>query len=235
MPSRTTTSPAGPRIAFAGPNPPPRQNPASQADPATDSFKFEEERESALLAAWRGGDRAALEELLLTVEPRLMSLCFRMCGRPQDARDLCQEALVKIIQGLPSFSGRSRLSTWMIRIAMNVCLTDRRRSRLRIMPSLDAPARGSAAADGATLADSRVQSKEPAASLGVERNEDLSRLAQALVRIEPEQRALLILRDAQGLDYADIADVLEIPVGTVKSRLFRARAALRDHIEHRRA
>ncbi|MBL8747490.1 MAG: RNA polymerase sigma factor [Phycisphaerae bacterium] len=184
-----------------------------------------------MLQAWRGGDPAALEELLLMVEPRLVSLCFRMCGRPQDARDLCQEAMVKIIQGLPGFTGRSRVSTWMIRVTMNVCLTDRRRGKIRRTTSLDAPCGQGTAGEDRTLGDSRTSDGEPTPAERVERGEDLGRLSRGLARMEPEQRALLILRDAQGLDYAEIADVMEIPVGTVKSRLFRARVALREEVE----
>lgn len=202
---------------------------ARAAEPEAAAFQFEEVREQALLRAWRGGEASALEELLLAVEPRLMSLCFRMCGRPQDARDLCQEAMVKIIHGLPGFGGRSRVSTWMIRVAMNVCLTDRRRAKIRRMASLDA-ASGSGE-EGQSLGESRAEAREPTAEGRVERGEDLRRLSRGLARMEPEQRALLILRDGQGLDYADIAEVMEVPVGTVKSRLFRARVALREEVE----
>lgn len=183
-----------------------------------------------LLAAHRKGEPNALEELLLAAEPRLMSLCFRMSRDPQSARDLCQDALVKIIQGLPGFSGRSRLSTWMIRIAMNVCLTDRRRQKLRRMPSLDAPIPGRDPESHA--GDRRQGARELSPNARVEQGEELRRLSEALAQIDPEQRALLILRDAQGLDYADIGEVLGVPVGTVKSRLFRARVALRQRIEH---
>jgi RNA polymerase sigma-70 factor (ECF subfamily) len=199
-------------------------------DPA-ESIDFRDAAEHRLLAAHRRGEGGALEELLLSIEPRLVSLCFRMSGDPQRARDLCQDALVKIIQGLPGFSGRSRLSTWMIRIAMNVCLTDRRRQKLRRKASLDAPAKSGGEGPGG--ADRLEDAGEPTPGSRVERGEDLKRLAEGLARIDPEQRALLILRDAQGLEYADISEVLGVPVGTVKSRLFRARVALRQEIEKR--
>lgn len=205
--------------------------PRAEAEPPA-TIQFEEMREQALLRAWRAGDQAALEELLLAIEPRLMSLCFRMCGSPQDARDLCQDAMVKIIHGLPGFTGRSRVSTWMIRVTMNVCLTDRRRSKLRRTTSLNAPAGAPGAEnEGASIGDRLSGDREPSPAGRVEKGEELQRLSCGLARIEPEQRAMLILRDGQGLDYAEIAEVMEVPVGTVKSRLFRARVALREEVE----
>ncbi len=228
MPTRSKTPPGYPGVpgpAGVAAAPRPRQE-IAEAPP----IAFEEIREQALLQRSREGDRAALEELLLLMEPRINALCFRMAGRAEDARDLCQEAMVKIIRGLPGFSGRSRFSTWATRIAMNVCLTSRRRGKLRKTASLDAPARG--APEHEPLAE-RCESREPPADERVQRGEELKNLAQALARLEPEQRALLILRDCQGLDYAEIADVIEAPVGTVKSRLFRARAALRELMENR--
>lgn len=230
MPTRSSTT-AGTRSASPHRHSGEAVTPRAESSDPTPALQFEEARELTLLRAWREGNAAALEELLLAVEPRLMSLCFRMCGRPQDARDLCQEAMVKIIQGLPGFTGRSRISTWMIRVAMNVCLTDRRRSKIRRMSSLDAPAGPKSPEDSQSLADSRSNEREPSPAARVEHGEDLGRLSRGLARIEPEQRALLILRDAQGLDYAEIADVMGIPVGTVKSRLFRARVALREEVE----
>lgn len=183
--------------------------------------------EDALLRAHREGDPHALEQLLLSVQPRLLALCFRMSRDPQQAHDLCQDALVKIIQGLPAFTGRSRLTTWMIRVTMNVCLTALRRSALRHTAALDAQPHD---ADSART-DHAPPTREPAPPERVERREDLTRLSRALALLDPDQRALLILRDAQGLDYAQIADITSAPIGTIKSRLYRARQALRQTIE----
>lgn len=210
------------------------------------SLPFHEGLEESLLRRVRSGSEEALEELLLSAEPRLMAICLRMARDPQEARDLCQDALVKIIAGLPGFGGRSKLSTWMIRVTMNVCLTDRRRGRLRRAASLDSgppglgdggsgsragQGRSGLAEDGRSLGASLKDEREPPAPRRVEELEERRRLAAGIARITPEQRALLILRDAQGLDYAQIAEIVNIPVGTVKSRLFRARVALREEIE----
>ncbi len=149
-----------------------------------------------------------------------------MCGDGERARDLTQDSLVRIIQGLPEFAGRSRVLTWMLRVAMNVCLTDRRRGRLRLTRSLDEPSGPENAPAGSAL-----PGREPDVVQRVQLAEERHRLARALDGLEPEERALLLLRDGQDLDYADIAEIMGIPMGTLKSRLFRARQALRREVE----
>lgn len=202
--------------------------PPSAAPPGVPPAGTEDVREANLLRLARAGDRDALQELLLDIQPRLHALCFRMCRDAERARDLCQESLTKIIMGLPEFSGRSRLSTWMIRITMNVCLTDRRREKLRAHRSLHQPEDAGGSDQGRTW---EPASSEPSAAQRVERGEHMQRLSEALAEMDPEQRAILILRDLNALDYAELAEVLDLPVGTVKSRLFRARASLRALME----
>ncbi len=208
--------------------PPP--DPSSRDDHA---MSVEEARQADLYRRHLRGDRTALEELLVSIEPRLFSLCLRMAGDPQDARDLCQEAMVKVIKGLPNFGGRSRLSTWMIRITMNVCLTSRRRARIRKTSSLDSPGGGSGkgAAAGQGMGSQLRDPREPAVEQRIQEAEELAALAAGISLMEPEQRALLILRDAQDMEYGEIAELLGVPVGTIKSRLFRARQALRTLVE----
>jgi RNA polymerase sigma-70 factor (ECF subfamily) len=184
-----------------------------------------EARDEALLAAHRAGDPGALDELLTAFQDRLFAVCLRMAGDRETARDLTQDAMVKIIQGLDRFDGRSRLSTWMIRVTINTCLSHRRRQRLRDHAPLDAIADPDAhAPHGAHLADHR----EPTPDDRVEHQRQTRVLYAGLQRIDPAQRAIIVLRDAHGLDYARIAEILDVPRGTVKSRLFRARSALRD-------
>jgi len=142
--------------------------------------------------------------------------------------------MVKIIQGLASYDGQSKLSTWMIRVTMNACLSWLRSEKLRRHARLDSPAPGRTASENATETHGSVlTSREPQAADRVELQEARQHLGAALALLEPEQRAILILRDAQGMDYDRIALVLGVPLGTVKSRLFRARAALRALIESR--
>lgn len=195
-------------------------------------------RDLVLVRAIQGGDTAAWKELLTRYQDRLFGVCMRMVGDRERASDLTQDAMVRIIEGIKSYDGRAKLSTWMIRVTMNVCLSKLRSEKLRRHASLDAGLEagkpgGQGGWVGRSAAD-RVpdeQTREPAADLSVEREETRRLVAAALLRILPEQRAILVLRDSRGLEYEQIAEVLDVPVGTVKSRLFRARQALREALE----
>jgi RNA polymerase sigma-70 factor (ECF subfamily) len=124
----------------------------------------------------------------------------------------------------------------MTRIAINVCLTNRRRQSVRKAVSLDGSGKPGGLEGpgdrGESMASGLPDHREPDAQSRVGKGEELDRLERAMARLEPDQRTILILRDGQDMDYADIASVLEVPQGTVKSRLFRARMALRQQIEH---
>ncbi len=203
----------------------PRNGPAA-GSPEADA------QELALVKAIQRGQTQAWSTLLTRYQDRLFGVCYRMVGDREMAADLTQDSMVKIIEGLSTYDGRSKLSTWMIRVTMNVCLSKMRSEKLRRHASLDAPERG-AGREGRTTGDrlEDFREREPDGSSGVEREELRQMVAGALLRIAPEQRAILVLRDSRDLDYDQIAEVLDIPVGTVKSRLFRARAALREAIE----
>ena len=111
---------------------------------------------------------------------------------------------------------------------MNACLSKLRSEKYRRHASMDLPVHGS---DGSTFGDSLAQFKELSSAERVERDEERFRMADALRRLSPEHKAILVLRDGRGLEYEQIAEILEIAVGTVKSRLFRARNALRELLE----
>jgi len=193
--------------------------------------------DQALVAAIRSGDPRAWSLLIARYQDRLFAVCLRMVNDRDVAADLTQDTFVKVIQGLGSYDGRSKLSTWLIRVAMNTCLSWKRSQKLRRHASLDGV---EGAADGLVGGDPWNQhgqgwggwgAREPGPQRGVERSEQHARLAAALAGLNAEQRAILVLRDVQGLDYDQIAEVLDIAVGTVKSRLFRARLALREALE----
>lgn len=188
-------------------------------------------------------DRQAWSELVRSYQDRVFSVCMRMLHDREAAADLTQDTFVKVIQGIESYDGRSRLSTWLIRIAMNACLSHLRAQKLRRHASLDAPPdhnlnRGGSLGGPDRFSDVRSPSghhtrsgREQSPADGVEHQDRRRLVAAALATLEPDQRAILILRDVQGLEYDQIAAVLEIAGGTVKSRLFRARLALREAIE----
>lgn len=180
-----------------------------------------------LVRAIQAGDTRAWSGLLSRYQDRLFAVCYRMVPDRTTAADLTQDAMVKIIQGLGSFDGTAKVSTWMIRVTMNVCLSHLRAAKLRRHASLEATSSGS---ERGSIAD-RLASGEPGVDQGVQQQEALRLVAAGLDRLEAEQRAILVLRDVRGLDYDQIAEILGTAVGTVKSRLFRARAALRDAVK----
>lgn len=198
-------------------------------------------REMALVRAIQAGQADRWSELLTPYQDRLYAVCLRMLGSSgprarQTAADLTQDAMVRIIQGLPAFDGSSKLSTWMIRVTMNVCLSHLRALKHRRHPSLDAPAGHPPRSGGDRAIPSigeTLAGREPPVGSGVELQQTRRLVADALGDLDAEQRAILVLRDVRGLDYDQIALVLGIPNGTVKSRLFRARAALREALQTR--
>jgi RNA polymerase sigma-70 factor (ECF subfamily) len=173
-----------------------------------------------MLERAQSGDREALEALLRPELDRVYAVCRRMVGSRQEAEELAQDALVKIIRGLPAFDGRSSLSTWITRVTINACLSwlrTRARQAGRRPVGIENP---------------DELASEPAAAGGVqERSGLVARVERALEGLKPEHRAILVLRDVRELEYDAIGAALDLPVGTVKSRLFRARAALREALE----
>jgi RNA polymerase sigma-70 factor (ECF subfamily) len=137
-----------------------------------------------------------------------------MTGTDADAADAAQDALISIVRGLSRFDGRSAFGTWAYRVAANACLDELRRRKRRPDPGL--PDIEHAPRDQPPLTDQSVS--------------DRLDLDAALARLPADFRACVTLRDQLGLDYAEIAAVLEIPVGTVRSRLSRGRAALADQL-----
>ncbi|HEX2040045.1 MAG TPA: RNA polymerase sigma factor [Acidimicrobiales bacterium] len=159
------------------------------------------------------GDRRALDTLLRRHYPFVYGLCRRMTGNDADAADAAQDALVAIVRGLARFDGRSRFSTWVYRVATNVCLDELRRRRRRPEPRDDAL---SARPASTTALDSSVA--------------DRVDVDAALRSLPADYRAAVVLRDLCGLDYDEIATVLGIPPGTVRSRISRGRAAVAERL-----
>jgi RNA polymerase sigma-70 factor (ECF subfamily) len=175
--------------------------------------------EQGLVAAAQAGDQRALDQLLRLHYDRVYAVCRRLAGNEADALDAAQEALMAIVRGLPRFDGRAQFGTWAYRVATNACLDELRRRKRRPDPGL--PEHEQAPRGG-----------DPELSDQVADHLDIDAALQTL----PEEfRAPVVLRDLAGLDYAEIASVLDIPPGTVRSRIARGRAALARELGGNRA
>ena len=191
---------------------------------AADGLRGPNVADANLVVAAQGGDRAALETLLRRHHDRLYAVCRRLTGSDADGADACQEALISIVRGLPRFDARSSFGTWAYRVATNAALDELRRRRRRPEPDLPEEwgegtgVGGAGAAAGVDVAG------------GVADRLDID---AALTRVPAEFRAAVVLRDLSGLSYEEIADVLDIPPGTVRSRIARGRAALAEALGNR--
>lgn len=218
--------------------------PTGHSDNGTLPGDADRQSDERLVAAIRSAAtpeelRRAWHDLLTKHQPMVHALCRQMLGPKHPVDDACQDALVKIMRGLHSYNDQARVSTWIYRVTLNACLTRLRRESDNRGISLDsAPPggfEGAKTGTGATLGDFLPQSREPIPAPRVQEEDQRALLTEALGQLDPDLRSVLLLRDAQGLDYAQIAELLEVRVGTIKSRIFRARLALRHTIESIRA
>lgn len=180
--------------------------------------------DAEVVARCREGDREAFARLVAKYQDRVFNACLRVCGHRDDAADLTQEAFLRALASIERFGDRAGFYTWVFRIAMNLAIDRGRRRKRHGERSLDNPGRRDTGGGYAL----RIESRTPPPSHGLDQEEQQAAVAAALERLEPDHRAVIVLRDIEDCDYAEIAEVLEIPIGTVKSRLFRARVALRE-------
>jgi RNA polymerase sigma-70 factor, ECF subfamily len=162
-----------------------------------------------LVAAARGGDDQAFAALVRRHERRVYNLAYRMLGRPEDARDASQEAFVSCYRNLRRFRGDAAFGTWLHRIALNACydiLRKRPQEPVELTEGLAQSSTGDPADQAAAVVD----------------------IQRALLMVPPEFRAVIVMHDVQAVPYEEISVALEIPVGTVKSRLHRGRLALAE-------
>jgi len=190
----------------------------------------------ALLQKAQAGDRGAYGQVVLLYQDRLYNAVLRLVGDREEARELTQEAFMRGLMKIDSFRGDASPYTWLFRIAVNLAISHLRKvNRFRVF-SLDRPAgKGGRYSDddqASSLVDrvarERADNAPPQKMEGRERDQAV---LSALGRLDAEYRAVLVMRDIEGFDYQQMADVLGLPLGTLKSRLFRARMALRDELK----
>jgi len=166
-----------------------------------------EPTDAELVARFKNGDRSAFDALVSRHQRRVYNLAYRMLGRVEDARDAAQEALLSCYRHLGSFRGDSAFGTWLHRITVNACYDSLRRR----------PPDPSPLSEVVEPAPARDHADQAVAAVDVQR---------ALLAVPPEFRGALVLHDIQGLPYEDVAEALDVPLGTVKSRLHHGRLAL---------
>jgi RNA polymerase sigma-70 factor (ECF subfamily) len=170
------------------------------------------------VARLRAGDRAAFETLVRAHQHRVYGVALRMLGDAAEAEDVAQEAFLRAHRALPGFRGEARVSTWLYAITARLCLTrlgggERRRRQ-----------------DGEALLAGVVDTA-PGPDRALERDELEEALHRAIAGLPEDRRIVVLLRDVEGLDYQEIAEILDVPIGTVRSRLHRARLDLKEKLE----
>lgn len=189
----------------------------------------------ALLLKAQRGDRAAYGQVVVLYQDRLYNAVLRMVGDRDEARELTQEAFTRGLMNLNSFRGDASPYTWLFRIAVNLAISQLRKVQRQRTFSLDGSgnARQRDGDDQASGLMDRV-ARERGGETPLQRMERQERdeaVLTALGKLDAEYRAVLVMRDIEGFDYQQMADILSLPLGTLKSRLFRARMALRDELK----
>jgi RNA polymerase sigma-70 factor, ECF subfamily len=180
---------------------------------------------AAMIRRCVAGDAAAWEEIVRQYHRRIYNICYRFAGSADQADDLTQDVFIKMYKTLNTYDvERGAFMTWVTTITRNLLVDHFRKSKYdRVTDSLDTPA--SEHEDAMPLSD-RIEDKSPAPDAQVQRHETSQTVHHALQKLSPELREAVILRDLQDMDYREIATVLKVPEGTVKSRINRGRAEL---------
>jgi len=176
-----------------------------------------------LVARAQGGDIESFNQLIVRWERPIYALAYRVIGREEDARDVCQDAFLRAYRALPGFKGQAKFSSWLYRIALNLCrdwIRRQRRAPVSQMPE-DADATELAAETGP------VESIEDL----VARREMSAIVERAMSALSEEQRTAIILKEYHGMTFQEIADMQGCPLSTVKTRLYQGLSLLRRHLE----
>jgi RNA polymerase sigma-70 factor (ECF subfamily) len=176
-----------------------------------------------LIAECLQGNTAAFGALVRRYQERLYHSVYRLVENAEDAQDVVQEAFLNAYQSLEGFKGDSRFFTWLYRIAVNTAISFKRKHRA--MARMETPNNGEYALEPP---DSSATSRPEHA---LEQAEQQTQVRQALARLSPEHRAVLVLKDIEGQKYETMAEILQVPIGTIRSRLHRARLELRELLE----
>ena len=176
-----------------------------------------------LVTRSRGGDLESFNQLILRWERPIYALAYRVIGREEDARDVCQETFLRAFRALPGFKGQAKFSSWVYRIALNLCRDWMRRQRRT--PTVQMP-------EGADPVELAAEGG-PAESIEdlVSRRELSAVVAEAMALLPEEQRTAIVLKEYHGMTFQEIAELQGCPLSTVKTRLYQGLSVLRRHLE----
>jgi RNA polymerase sigma-70 factor, ECF subfamily len=180
--------------------------------------------ERELVRKSRDGDIYAFEELIKSYEKRIFNIAFRMTGNREDASDTAQEACIKIFKSLDKFKENSSFSTWVYRITSNVCIDEIRKRKNNVIPLIVESQDGDY--------EMPVEDKSQRPDEIIENKEMSMLIKKCINELIPEHRIIIIFRDIYGYTYEEISETLSISMGTVKSRLNRARNMLRSILKN---
>jgi RNA polymerase sigma-70 factor (ECF subfamily) len=181
-----------------------------------------------LIQAFQAGDKSAFDELVFNHKDRLFNVCYWFLGDYHEANDSAQETFIKAYRSLKTFRFQSSFSTWLHRIAVNTCKNKIKSLEYRYQKKMVRMDNPGDSEDGIPSMEIGDESQSPLKEL--EKKERLMLIKQAIDSLHPEQKTVVVLRDIQGLSYEEIAQVTGLNLGTVKSKLARARLELRDKL-----
>ncbi len=181
-----------------------------------------------LITASVSGDHSAFEKIVLRYQDRVFNLCFRLLGDRDEAEDSAQEVFIKVYRSLKGFRFKSSFYTWLYRVVVNTCKNriksvEYRRTKSRVSIESDQENRGNAVSD---IVDQGIMQDK-----ALEQKEKMERIEEALNSLPPDQKTVVILCDIEGLSYDEIARITKTRLGTVKSKISRARLGLRNKLE----
>jgi RNA polymerase sigma-70 factor (ECF subfamily) len=181
--------------------------------------------DAALIRRCQRGDAQAMNELIQAYQKHVFNVAFRLSNNYDDAQDIAQEAFIRVFNSIGNFRGDANFTTWLYRIVTNVFLDERKKQRVRDHGSLD---------EYMELEDSsvarQIEDPSPGPEAAVEQRERHEVVGQAVLQLPENQRVMIALYHFQGLSYEEIAAIMQLPIGTVKSRLNRARLALKEKL-----
>lgn len=187
-----------------------------------------DEREKLLIKKCRSGDVEAFEQLISSYERRAYNIALRVMGNEEDAKDMAQEAFIRIYRAIKDFKEQSAFSTWLYRIVTNVCLDEIRKRKKQKLVSLEGNLESTI---GDVQVETGTSSGQPEAAYELEEQKRV--IMKAIYELSEEYKTAVILRDIQGFSYEEIAAILDCSSGTVKSRISRGRNLLRDKLRIR--